>query len=78
MEDRTQGTTAGTLPAQLRQEMDSDQARRLASGVTRTVKCHLPIALMEAARSKTGLTNDEDVLQAALIHLVLDSDIKAS
>lgn len=74
MEERTHSSTHRKLPAQLRQEMDSDQARRLASGVTRTIKCHLPIALMETARERTGLTNDEDVLQAALIHLVLDSD----
>lgn len=49
-------------------------ARRMAGGITRTVKAHLPIDLLEAARTRTGLRSDEDVLQAALMALVEHDD----
>lgn len=64
MDARTHTTPTARPPQSLR------DTRMMAGGITRTVKAHLPIDLLEAARARTGLRSDEEVLQAALMALV--------
>jgi hypothetical protein len=61
------------LAARLRQELDTAEGKRLIAGPGRVIHARLPLRLMERAREEAGIHSDEDLLQAALVHLVMEA-----
>lgn len=79
-------TTPGDLDAahgpllaeRLRAELRSAQAARMAAGPGRMVHARVPLRLMEQAKQRTGIASDDDLLHAALVHLVMDGGPRPS
>lgn len=63
----------GVLPDRLRAEMQSAQAAHMDDGPGRVVHTRLPLRLIERAKQSSGIRSDEDLLHAALVHLVMDA-----
>lgn len=62
------------LPARLQAELAEARARHMEAGIGRTMKTRLPLGLVEAAKKSSGITSDDELLHAALVHLVMDGN----
>lgn len=68
----TSSESAKTALGQLlNAECEDASVCRINGGISRAVHMHLPIDLLEEAKARSGLSSDEDVVQAALVHLIL-------
>lgn len=72
-DDAVDMAQTGVLPDRLRAEMQSAQAAHMDDGPGRVVHTRLPLRLIERAKQSAGIRSDEDLLHAALVHLVMDA-----
>lgn len=60
------------LTQRLRQELRSAEAAHIGDGPGRVVHVRVPLRLLEQARRHTGIKDDDALMHAALVHLVMD------
>lgn len=60
------------LPQRLREELRSAEAAHIGDGPGRVVHVRVPLRLLEQARRHTGIKDDDALMHAALVHLVMD------
>lgn len=67
---------SGMMPASMedavRQELQTAEAAHMADGIGCLVRARIPLELLARAKNVTGLADTEQVLQAALVHLLMD------
>ena len=69
--DQNAGGQESVLRDQVRQELATADLRHLADGIGCTVRVRVPMDLLARAKALTGLEDTEQVLHAALVHLVM-------
>lgn len=69
--DPVSGGPGCALRDQVRQELLAADRQHLADGIGCTVRARVPLDLLARAKALTGLEDTEQVLHAALVHLVM-------
>lgn len=76
--DQDDGGQESVLRAQVREELMTADRRHLADGIGCTLRVRVPMDLLARAKALTGLEDTEQVLHAALVHLVMGPGENAS